>query len=159
MIETIAESCAFNYVKYHCEMVCSESNSGARLIVPYIGKYVKDYVEKMSGRSYAVWREMWSNFGADSESGQPSAKIIAKADFITLMQYLFDFELITMHDRNDDEHVMRMEFARYDPSETKEKYKGDTVDSSMHACWHLLGGRLFIEKLAGIKRGKGAITL
>jgi hypothetical protein len=151
MIDMIANECAYLYCKYHCEGIASESNSGARLIIPAIGRRVEQYIEELHGKSHAVWRVIWSNFAADSEN-LPNVKRVPKSDYITLMSYLIDYEMITFQDSDNDSHIMRIEFARYDPSETKERYKGDCVDSAMHACWWLCGGMDYVKKLIGKKR-------
>ena len=148
VLDEIIEECAILYVKYHCEFVASESNSGAKLIIPSIGKRVNEILERMRGNSFAVWREIWSNFAGDTET-IPNTKRVERADYITLAQYLFLYEHLSLKDTNTDEHTMRMELARYDPAEIKEKYKGDCVDSSMHCWWWLCGGRSYINKLIG----------
>ena len=158
MIKTIAKTCARAYLRFHCEFVASESNSGAHLIVPLIGYYVNKFKKKNPEDYYdnfAVWREIWSNYGVDSAE-RPSVKSIPRADFIMLGQFLFDYGLITLCDRTPDEHTQKIEFARYDPSEgrTEYKYKGDCVDSSLHCWWWLCGGKSFINKISGYK-GKG----
>lgn len=150
MLKTLAKTCALAYIKYHCEICASESNSGARLIIPLIGHYVNKYLSTMHGESYAVWREKWSNFGGDSEQGMPP-KMVQRSDFIMLMQYLLDYEMINLKDETTEDHIMRMEFARYDPTKKGSedfRYKGDCVDSSLHACWWLCGGKVYIQKLA-----------
>lgn len=148
VIDELTDECAYSYVKYHCEFIASESNSGAKLIIPAIGKKVKEILGRVQGNSFAVWREIWSNFAGDTEN-LPNTHRVEKGDYITLLQYLFLYEHIALQDRNTDEHIMRMEFARYDPSQLKEKYKGDCVDSTMHCLWWLCGGRKYIEKLLG----------
>jgi hypothetical protein len=148
VLDQITTECAYLYVKYHCEICASESNSGAKLIIPAIGKKVKDLLEKMHGNSFAMWREIWSNFAGDTEN-IPNSKRVERADYITLLQYAFLYEKIALQDRNTDEHIQRMEFARYDPTELKEKMKGDCVDSTMHCLWWMCGGRKYINKLIG----------
>jgi hypothetical protein len=148
VLEQIIEECALLYVKYSCEFIASESNSGAKLIIPAIGKRVSEIIRRMSGNSFAVWREIWSNFAGDTEN-LPNAKRVERGDYITLLQYLFNYGKIALQDRTPDEHIQRMEFARYDPTELKEKMKGDCVDSTMHCLWWLTGGRLYIDRLIG----------
>ena len=78
-------------------------------------------------------------------------------DFIMLAQFLFDYGLITLCDRNNDEHTQKIEFARYDPENegrTAYKFKGDCVDSSMHCWWWLCGGKQFVNRISGMRRGK-----
>ena len=149
MLEYIAQKIAYAYARFHCEFIASESNSGAHLIIPYIQNFVDEYVNTSEGRSFAKWHLIWSNFGGDS---QVSGKQISRADFISMMQFLIDFEQITFQDRNDPEHIQHIEFARYNP-ETEEKsektFKGDSVDASMHCCWWLCGGWEFMNKISG----------
>ena len=149
MLEYIAQKIAYAYARFHCEFIASESNSGAHLIIPYVQNFVEEYVSESEGRSFAKWHLIWSNFGGDS---QVSGKQISRADFISMMQFLIDFEQITFQDRNDAEHVQHIEFARYNP-ETEEKsektFKGDSVDASMHCCWWLCGGWEFMNKISG----------
>jgi len=45
---------------------------------------------------------------------------------------------------------MKIEFARYKPQDSKEKYKGDSVDMTMHIIWYLGGGRSYVKRLLGI---------
>lgn len=148
VLDNIIEECAYLYVRYHCEFCASESNSGAKLIVPAIGKRVKEMLGRMQGNSFAVWREIWSNFAGDTEN-LPNVHRVERADYITLLQYLFLYDKISLQDTNTAEHIMRMELARYDPTELKEKMKGDTVDSTMHELWWMCGGRKYIERLLG----------
>ena len=102
----------------------------------------------MHGTSFATWRVIWSNFAGDTEN-LPNIHRVERADYITLLQYLFLYEMITLQDTNTDEHIMRMELARYDPTILKDKMKGDCVDSSMHELWWMCGGRKYINKLIG----------
>jgi hypothetical protein len=150
MLKKIAKTCAQMYVLYNCEYIASESNSGARLIIPLINYYIKKELKRLNYSSHAeVAEPLWSNFGQDREMGEDAKKIYARADLIMLMQYLFDYEVITLQDRNEDEHTQKVEFARYKPSESKEKYKGDCVDASLHAVWNLCGGEDYIKELTG----------
>lgn len=160
MLKKIAKIAAQVYVIYHCQGIASESNSGAKLIIPLINKYIRKEIVKVSGQTYAkAAPPIWSNFGADKEKGNPDAHAIPRVDFITLMQYLFNYNMITLQDTNEDEHFQRIEFARYHPDESKEKYKGDCVDASMHACWHLCGGYDYIKLLIKETDKTGGVIL
>ena len=88
--------------------------------------------------------------------------MISRSDFITLFQYLLDYEMITLKDTTSDDHTLKMEFARYDPTQKgKEeyRYKGDCVDATLHACWWLCGGTDYIKKLIGQKVKKRIYAL
>ena len=149
MLMFIAQRIAYAYVHFNCEFIASESNSGAHLIVPFIIDEIEKLLDEPEHKSFAKVRLIWSNFGGDS---QVSGKQISRADFISMMQFLIDFEQITFQDRNDPEHIQHIEFARYNP-ETEEKsektFKGDSVDASMHCCWWLCGGWEFMNKISG----------
>lgn len=154
MLKKIAKAAAQVYVLYHCERITSESNSGAKLIVPLINYYIRKEIEHVKGQTYAeVSEPIWSNFGGDKEQGSEDRHNYARADFITLMQYLFNYDKITLQDTSEDEHFQRIEFARYKPDESKEKFKGDCVDASMHACWELCGGYEYIKLI--VNEGQG----
>ncbi len=148
ILEEIIQECAYLYVRYSCEFIASESNSGAKLIIPAIGKRVKEILKRMQGNSFAVWREIWSNFAGDTEK-LPNIHRVERGDYITLLQYLFLYDKISLKDTTPAEHVQRMEFARYDPTAEKEKMKGDCVDSTMHELWWMCGGRKYIDRLLG----------
>lgn len=149
MLKKIAKSCAYGYIENHCTKIVSESNSGARLIIPLIAHYIRKYLP-LAKNSMAIMPEIvWLNWGGDKEQGFESPKLISRVDFITLMQFIFDYGKITLRDRNDHEHLMRVEIARYKPQESKEKYKGDFVDSMMLGVWQLTGGFEYIDRLIG----------
>jgi len=152
MLKTIAKKLARQYVDHHCEVIVSESNSGAKLIVPLINHYIRKEIAKRGGSTYAQVNDpIWSNWGADKGQGQEDRKLFSRVDYITLMQVILDFENITFQDRNKHEHKQRVEFARYDPVESvNEKYKGNCVDSSLHAVWYLGKGHEYIEKVSGM---------
>ena len=162
MIKIIAKSCAKAYLEYDCEFVAFESNSGALLIVPFIGYYVKKFREDEKYQtSYAKWRERVSNFGADKEQG-PSGKIISRADYIMLLSILIDYGMVTIPILNASDNILKLEFARYKPAEKgakDAKYKGDMVDSTLHVVWHLCGGMRFVRELTGKIKRKGAYAL
>lgn len=151
MLKRIAKACAIEYVRHNCEVIVSESNSGAKLIVPLINHYIRKEINRIEGATFAeVNIPVWSNWGGDKEQGPEAPKIYSRVEFITLLQYIFDYQKLTLQDRNKHEHKMRIEFARYKPEESKEKYKGDSVDMIMHALWYLSGGRSYIERLLGL---------
>ena len=160
MLKKIAKHCAYAYIEHHCTSIISESNSGARLIIPLIRHYIKKYLPKAQGSSAVLPVIVWSNWGTDREQGYEAPRIISRVDYITLLQYIFDYGNIILQDRNDHEHLMRVEFARYKPQDGKEKYKGDFVDMTLHAVWNLTGGFEYIEKLVGEESDdSGAILL
>ena len=162
MIKTIAKTCAKAYLEYDCEFVAFESNSGALLIVPFIGYYVKKFrEEKQYQTSYAKWRERVSNFGGDKEQG-PQGKIISRADYIMLLSILIDYEMVIIPILNSSDNILKLEFARYKPAEKgakDAKYKGDMVDSTLHVVWHLCGGRKFIRELMTLGKKEGVYVL
>ncbi len=163
MIKIIAKSCAKAYLEYDCEFVAYESNSGALLIVPFIGHYVRKFREKEEKykNSYAKWREKRSNFGADKEQG-PQGKIISRADYIMLLSILIDYEMVTIPIISASDNILRLEFARYKPAEKgakDAKYKGDMVDSTLHVVWHLCGGRSFVREMTRKIKKVGAYAL
>ena len=163
MIKIIAKSCAKAYLEYDCEFVAYESNSGALLIVPFIGHYVRKFREKEEKykNSYAKWREKRSNFGADKEQG-PQGKIISRADYIMLLSILIDYEMVTIPIISASDNILRLEFARYKPAEKgakDAKYKGDMVDSTLHVVWHLCGGRSFVREMTKKLKRVGAYAL
>ena len=162
MLKRIAKSCAHAYIEYHCTKIVSESNSGARLIVPLIVHYIRKFLPlyKGSGGMAEIPNIIWSNWGADREQGFEAPRIISRVDYITLMQYIFDYGKITLQDRNEHEHLMRVELARYRPEDGKEKYKGDFVDMLLHGVWELSGGFDYIDRLIGSEdEDSGAILL
>lgn len=160
MLKKIAKSCAYAYLEYHCTKIVSESNSGARLIVPLIVHYIRKYLSTTKGTRAQIPEIIWSNWGVDREQGYEAPRIISRVDYITLMQYIFDFGKITLQDRNEHEHLMRVEFARYKPQDSKEKYKGDFVDMILHGAWELTGGFDYIDKLIGVgSDDSGAILI
>lgn len=163
MIKIIAKTCAKAYLEYDCEFVAFESNSGALLIVPFIGYYVNKYKKLEAYQTtYAKWKAKISNFGADKEQGQ-YGKIISRADYIMLLSILIDYEMVTIPIISASDSILRLEFARYKPAEKgakDAKYKGDMVDSTLHVVWHLCGGRAFLRELTrGSKEIKGAYAL
>ena len=164
MIKIIAKSCAKAYLEYDCEFVAYESNSGALLIVPFIGHYVKKFREEKDSKfqnSYAKWRERISNFGGDKEQG-PQGKIISRADYIMLLSILIDYGMVTIPIINASDNILRLEFARYKPAEKgakDAKYKGDMVDSTLHVVWHLCGGRTFVKEMTKKFKKVGAYAL
>ena len=162
MIKTIAKSCAKAYLEYDCEFVAFESNSGALLIVPFIGHYVKKFREEAKYQtSYAKWRERISNFGGDKEQG-PQGKIISRADYIMLLSILIDYGMVTIPIISASDNILKLEFARYRPAEKgakDAKYKGDMVDSTLHVVWHLCGGRRFIKEITKSIKKVGAYAL
>ena len=152
MLKRIAKACAIEYVRHNCEIIISESNSGAKLIVPLINHYIRKEIKRIEGATFAEVNDpVWSNWGGDKEQGPEAPKIYSRVEFITLLQYIFDYQKITLQDRNKHEHKMRIQFSRYKPEEGKEKYKGDSVDMIMHALWYLSGGRSYIERLLGLE--------
>jgi hypothetical protein len=156
MLKHIAKTCAIQYVKFHCTTIISESNSGAKLIVPMINHYIRKEIGRMDPEqkkdNFAEVNEpVWSNWGADKEQGLEVPKTFSRVEYITLLQYIFDYGKITLQDRNKHEHKMRIEIFRYKPDDSKEKYKGDSCDMLMHGCWYLGGGRSYIERLLGIE--------
>lgn len=154
MIKIIAKTCAKAYLDYDCEFVAYESNSGALLIVPFIGYYVNKYKKLEAYQTtYAKWSAKISNFGGDKEIGQ-YGKIISRADYIMLLSILIDFGMVTIPIISASDNILKLEFARYKPAEKgakDAKYKGDMVDSTLHVVWHLCGGRKFVKE---ITRGK-----
>ena len=164
MVKIIAKTCAKAYLEYDCEFVAYESNSGALLIVPFIGHYVKKFRDEKESRyqtSYAKWKERISNFGGDKEQG-PQGKIISRADYIMLLSILIDFGMVTIPIISASDNILRLEFARYKPAEKGAKdarYKGDMVDSTLHVVWHLCGGRLFIKEMTRKAKRVGAYAL
>ena len=160
MLKKIAKNCAYAYIEHHCQSIVSESNSGARLIIPFIVHYIKKYLP-LSKNSYAKIPEIvWSNWGTDREQGYEAPRIISRVDYITLAQAIFDYGKITLQDRNEHEHLMRVEFARYKPQDSKEKYKGDFVDMTLHGWWQLTGGFDYIDRLIGAEDdSSGAILI
>lgn len=150
MLKRIAKTCAIQYVKYHCRHIVSESNSGAKLIIPMINHYIRKEIEKAEVFYGEVNEPVWSNWGGDKEQGPEAPKIFSRVEYITLMQYVFDYGKITLQDRNKHEHKMRVEIFRYKPQDSKEKYKGDSCDMLMHGVWYLGGGREYVERLLGI---------
>jgi hypothetical protein len=160
MLKKIAKSCAYAYIEHHCTTIVSESNSGARLIVPFIVHYIKKYLPLATGSSAIIPDVVWSNWGTDREQGYEAPRIISRVDYITLMQTIFDYGKITLQDRDEHEHLMRVEFARYKPQDSKEKYKGDFVDMTLHGVWELCEGFEYINRLIGAEdSSSGAILL
>ncbi len=162
MVKTIAKACAKAYLEFDCEFVAYESNSGALLIVPFIGYYVKKFRDETKFKtSYAKWREKISNFGGDKEQGQ-QGKLISRADYIMLMQILIDYEMIIIPIISASDNILKLEFARYKPAEKggkDAKYKGDMVDSSLHIVWHLCGGRRFVREITKMVKREGVYAL
>jgi len=160
MMKKIGKSCATAYLDNHCQSIVSESNSGAKLIIPFIVHYIKKNMPLWTGSRAQMPEIIWSNWGADREQGWEQRTTISRSDYITLMQTIFDYGKITLCDRNEHEHLMRVEFARYKPQDSKEKYKGDFVDMTMHGAWKLMGGYDYIDRLIGIESmDSGAILL
>ena len=160
MLKKIGKTCAYAYIENHCTFIVSESNSGARLIIPFITHYIRKYLPLSKGSSAILPEIVWSNWGADREQGHEAPRIISRSDYIALMQVIFDYGKITLCDTNEHEHLMRVEFARYKPQDSKEKYKGDFVDMTMHAMWKLTGGFDYVERLVGNKINEsGAILI
>ena len=149
MIKKIAKTCAYAYIENHCTKIVSESNSGARLIIPFIVHYIRKFIPLSKGSRAILPEVIWSNWGTDREQGFEAPRIISRVDYITLMQTILDYGKITMQDRNEHEHLMRVEFARYKPQEGKEKYKGDFVDMMLHGAWELAGGFEYVDRLIG----------
>ena len=162
MIKIIAKTCAKAYLDYDCEFVAFESNSGALLIVPFIGYYVKKFREEEKYKnSFAQWRMKRSNFGGDKEEG-PQGKLISRADYIMLLSILIDYEMVTIPILSASDNILKLEFARYKPAEKgskDQKYKGDMVDSSLHVIWHLCGGRQFVREMTKKMKRVGAYAL
>jgi hypothetical protein len=157
MLKIIAKTCAIEYVNADCTHIISESNSGAKLIVPMINHYIRKEIDKRGGASLAEVNEPeWSNWGGDKEQGREETHIYSRAEYITLLQYIFDYGKITLQDRNKYEHKMRVEIFRYKPQDSKEKYKGDSCDMLMHGVWFLGDGREYIERLLGIEQEEEA---
>ncbi len=153
MLKRIAKTCATMYVRFSCQYIVSESNSGAKLIIPMINHYIRKEIDKQGGVAHTFARvnePTWSNWGGDKEHGPEDKKIYPRVEYITLLQYVFDYEKIILCDRNKHEHKMRVEIFRYKPQDSKEKYKGDSCDMLMHGIWFLGGGREYIERLLGI---------
>lgn len=169
MVKIIAKDCAIHYLDFDCEFVASESNSGAKLIVNHIGYYVKKYKKlreqnaATQKQTYAEWNIIWSNWAGDKEEGFPSRSGIgSRADYIMLMNILIDAMKVTMPITNDADSVMKLEFARYNPTKkgsADNKYKGDMVDSSMICIWHLCGGTEFIETILAREDKEGGVVL
>lgn len=152
MLKTIAKTCAIEYVKFNCTRIISESNSGAKLIVPMINHYIRKELEKAPRECLAEVNDPeWDNWGGDKEHGQEDKKIYPRVEYISLLQYVFDYGKIILQDRDKYEHKMRIEIFRYKPQDSKEKYKGDSCDMLMHGVWYLGGGRDYIERLLGIE--------
>ncbi len=159
MLKKIAKSCAYAYIEHHCTTIASESNSGARLIVPLIVHYIRKFLPLAKGSRAIIPNIVWSNWGTDREQGYEAPRIISRVDYITLMQYVFDYGKITLQDRNEHEHLMRVEIARYRPEDGKEKYKGDFVDMLLHGVWELSGGFDYIDRLIGAEDIDSGVTL
>lgn len=160
MIKKIAKTCAYAYIEHHCTKIVSESNSGARLIIPFIVHYIRKFLPLAKGSRAILPEIIWSNWGGDKEKGFEAATIISRVDYITLMQTILDYGKLTMQDRNEWEHLMRVEFARYKPQEAQEKYKGDFVDMMLHGSWELAGGFEYIDRLIGsVDEDPGVILL
>ena len=148
MIQKIVTTCARMYVQFGCTQIASESNSGAKLIIPMLNSEIRKEIGRVEGKTLAeVNKPFWSNFGADREEGQDQKKIYSKSDYMTLMQFLLDEQLIGLKDENEADHRMKIEFSRYNPrrAATDDRYKGDCVEASFHACWTLCKGYEFIE--------------
>lgn len=159
MLKKIAKSCAYAYIEHHCTKIVSESNSGARLIVPLIVHYIRKYLPLAKGSRAELPEIIWSNWGGDKEQGFEAPKLISRVDYITLMQYVFDYGKITLQDKNEHEHLMRVEIARYNPEEGKIKYKGDFVDMLLHGVWELSGGFEYIDRLIGVESEDSGVVL
>lgn len=159
MLKKIAKSCAYAYIEHHCTKIASESNSGARLIVPLIVHYIRKYLPLAKGSRAELPEIIWSNWGGDKEQGFEAPKLISRVDYITLMQYVFDYGKITLQDKNEHEHLMRVEIARYRPEDGKEKYKGDFVDMLLHGVWELAGGFEYIDRLIGVESEDSGVVL
>ena len=83
MLKRIAKTCAYEYVKYHCQYIISESNSGARLIVPMINHYIRKEIEKLDDEARVASKveinePIWSNWGGDKEQGPDAPKIFSR---------------------------------------------------------------------------------
>jgi hypothetical protein len=143
-LEELADEVAENYCKYHCQFYATESNSGARLITPYIGAAVKKKLttkpEYMHGKSGAIWKEVWSNFGAERPIGKDVPTVIPKNIFLNVLSMVFEYELIALQERTEAEQVLHRNLILYDPSKTAEKFKGDQADMLLHLVFHLVGG-------------------
>ena len=159
MLKKIAKSCAYAYIENHCTSIVSESNSGARLIIPFIVHYIKKFLPLARGSRAILPEIVWSNWGSDREQGYEAPRIISRVDYITLAQTILDYGKITLQDRNEHEQLMRVEFARYKPQDSKEKYKGDFVDMSLHGWWQLTGGFDYIDRLIGAEEESSGIIL
>jgi len=170
MVKIIAKDCAVHYLDFDCEFVASESNSGALLIIRFIGYYVKKLKKQREQnadqykQTHATWDIRWTNWSADKEQGFDRSAVPARADHITLMNILFDYMMVTIPILNDADSVMKLEFARYNPANKgsrDNKYKGDMVDSdsSMLCLWQLSGGYDFLELLLQERSEEGGAVL
>lgn len=138
------------YIKWNCQGVAAESNSGNKLIMPYIESYYKKrIIGNHTHRS--KWFVRWSNFGRESPEGNPDAKAIPKNNFVINMTLLFDHDYMVLQERNEYEQLLHLEITMYDPGKTAEKYKGDLCEASLHACYHLVGGKKFLKEVTGHK--------
>jgi len=156
MLKRIAKTCAIEYVRMHCTHIVAESNSGAKLIIPMINHHIRKELDRMTSEEKVdcfaeVNIPVWSNWGGDKEQGPEAPKIYSRVEYITLMQTVFDYGKITLQDKDKFGHKMRIEFARYKPQDSKEKYKGDSVDMMMHGIWYLGKGRSYVERLLEIE--------
>ena len=145
MLDEIATMC----VQWRVELIATESNSGAKWIIPDL----QQRVEEKSNRHVRP-RVKWSNFGNVTDFDANSA-VVPKDRFIEMMTYLFDYEWIVLRKRNSHETKLKKEIALYNPDKAAmgEKFKGDHIESGMHGIWHMLGGVKFLREILGKKRG------
>ena len=164
-LEEIGYTTAYKYVEYSNTFFATESNSGAKLITPYIGAFVVqllngyeyinknwEYTGKFSkGQSSARWKVIWTNFGAEKPEGKETPSVTPKNIFINVLSLAFEYELITLQEKNEAGQTLHRELILYDPSKSAEKFKGDQADMLLHLVFHLVGGneKKFLKELGG----------
>jgi hypothetical protein len=138
-------------IYWSCHAIAAESNSGNKLIIPFIESY---YKKKIIGDNIhrSKWHVIWSNFGREHPEGSDISKVVPKNRFIITMSLLFDHDYMVLQERNNTEELLHLEIVMYDPSKTAEKYKGDICEAMLHCCYHLVGGKAFLKEVTGQKK-------
>ncbi len=164
-LEEIGYTTAYKYVENNCTFFATESNSGAKLITPYIESFVKqlltgyEYINKEwkftgkwnLGGSSSRWKVIWTNFGAEKPEGKETPSVTPKNIFINVLSLVFEYEMIALRDKTEAEQKLHRELILYDPSKRQDKFKGDQADMLLHLVYHIVGGneRKFLKEIGG----------
>ena len=116
------------YVRFKCIGCQSESSNG---IMMYMSLLEDAIYKESEGKMRMIYT--YINFAGENS-------ILAKNNFVTMLQILLDFESLVLFERDEYEATLKSQLIRFNSKKNETTEDSDSVDSSMHGIWKLVGG-------------------